>query len=115
MVHLKGRVVHNFYGIVVNFCLANPIACTFCIIKGTNRTWNLFIEIYIHEEEDKGLYVSMGIVGIESNGHEEGKGESMNLVETIKNLQRDVQRYKDDNDRLMKFNEPKYGFNIKLL
>jgi len=70
---------------------------------------------YNHEDEVKGLYVSMGNAGTKSNGHGEGKGKSMNLVETIKNLQRDVQRYKDNNERLMKVNEPKYGFNIKLL
>jgi hypothetical protein len=31
----------------------------------------------------------------------------MNLVETIKSLQRDVQSYKDDNERLMKSKENK--------
>jgi hypothetical protein len=39
----------------------------------------------------------------------------MNLVETIKSLQRDVQSYKVDNERLMKAKEQQYGFNIKLL
>jgi hypothetical protein len=39
----------------------------------------------------------------------------MNLVETIKSLQRDVQSYKVDNERLMKSKEKQYGFNIKLL
>jgi hypothetical protein len=39
----------------------------------------------------------------------------MNLVETIKILQRDVQSYKDDNVRLMKAKEHKYGIKIKLL
>jgi hypothetical protein len=39
----------------------------------------------------------------------------MNLVETIKSLQKDVQSYKDDNDRLMKAKEEQEGFNIKLL
>jgi hypothetical protein len=39
----------------------------------------------------------------------------MNLVETIKSLQRDVLSYKDDNERLMKAKEQQDGFNIKLL
>jgi hypothetical protein len=39
----------------------------------------------------------------------------MNLVNTIKNLQKDVQSYKVDNDRLMKSKEEQDGFNIKLL
>jgi hypothetical protein len=39
----------------------------------------------------------------------------MNLVETIKNFQNDIQSYKVDNDRLMKAKEEQDGFNIKLL
>ena len=39
----------------------------------------------------------------------------MNLVETIKSFQKDVQSYKDDNNRLMKAKEEQDGFNIKLL
>jgi len=36
-------------------------------------------------------------------------------VETIKLLQKDAQSYKVDNDRIMKYKEKQYGFNIKLL
>jgi hypothetical protein len=43
---------------------------------------------YSHEEEVKGLYVSLGNVGIESNGHREGKEKNIELVETMRNLQR---------------------------
>jgi hypothetical protein len=50
-----------------------------------------------------------------SNGHGEGKEESMNLVETTKILQTDVQIYKDDNERLMKVKEQHEDFNIKLM
>jgi hypothetical protein len=39
----------------------------------------------------------------------------MNLVETIKILQKDVQIYKFDNERLMKAKEKQEGFNIKLM
>jgi 50S ribosomal subunit-associated GTPase HflX len=70
---------------------------------------------YIHEAEVMGLCVSMGNVGTESNGHGEGKEESMNLVETIKSLQRDIQSYKASDERLMKSKEKQDGFNIKLL
>jgi hypothetical protein len=57
----------------------------------------------------------MGNERTESNGHKEGKEESMNLVETIKSLQKYVQSYKVDNERLMKSKEQQDGFNIKLL
>jgi hypothetical protein len=39
----------------------------------------------------------------------------MNLVETIKSLQRDVQIYKVDNERLLKAKEQQDGFDINLL
>jgi 50S ribosomal subunit-associated GTPase HflX len=77
-------------------------------MEDAHRTYN-------HEDEVRGLYVSMGNEGTKSNGHREGKEESMNLVETIKSLQKDVQSYKDDNERLMKSKEKQDGFNIKLL
>jgi hypothetical protein len=51
------------------------------------------------------MHVNMGNEGTNSNGHGEGKEESMNLVETIKSLQKDVQIYKDDNERLMRAKE----------
>jgi len=49
--------------------------------------------------------VHMGNEGTNSNGHGVGKDDSMNLVEIIKNLQKDVQSYKDDNERIMKAKE----------
>jgi hypothetical protein len=39
----------------------------------------------------------------------------MNFVETIKSLQRDVQSYKVDNERIMKAKEQQYSFNTKML
>jgi hypothetical protein len=39
----------------------------------------------------------LGMEGTNSNGHGEERNEDMNMVETIKNLQKDVQIYKDDN------------------
>jgi hypothetical protein len=39
----------------------------------------------------------------------------MNLLETIKGLQKDVQSYKDDNERLMKSKEQQDDFNVKLI
>jgi hypothetical protein len=44
----------------------------------------------------------MGNEVTESNGHREGKEESMTLVETIKGLQKYVQIYKYNNESLMK-------------
>jgi hypothetical protein len=57
---------------------------------------------YNHEYEVRGLYVSMGNVGTKSKGHKEGKDGSINLVETIRILQRDFLSYKADNERLLK-------------
>ena len=39
----------------------------------------------------------------------------MNLVETIKNLKKDIQSYKYDNKRLMKAKEQQDDFNMKLM
>jgi len=39
----------------------------------------------------------------------------MNLVDTIKSFQKDVQIYKDDNERIMKDKEKHDEFNIKLM
>jgi hypothetical protein len=39
----------------------------------------------------------------------------MNLVETIKVLQKDVQSYKDDNERLMRSKAQQDDFNVKFL
>jgi hypothetical protein len=46
--------------------------------------------------------VHLGIEGTNSNGHGEGRDENMNMVETIKNLQNDVQIHKVDNEILMR-------------
>jgi hypothetical protein len=60
---------------------------------------------YIQEDDIVGMDAHMGLEGTNSNGHVEGKDESMNLVETIKNLQKDVQIHKYDNENLMKSKE----------
>jgi hypothetical protein len=60
---------------------------------------------YIQEYEIKGMDVHVGIEGTNSNGHGEGKDENTNMLETIKNLQKDVQSHKDHNERLMKSKE----------
>jgi hypothetical protein len=39
----------------------------------------------------------------------------MNLVETIKGMHKDVQIYKDDNERLMRDMAQQDDFNIKLM
>jgi hypothetical protein len=61
---------------------------------------------YNHEDEVRGMNIDMGNEGTNSNRHGEGKEESMNLVDhTIKSLQKDVQSYKDGNERLIKSKE----------
>jgi hypothetical protein len=49
----------------------------------------------------RGMDVYLGIEGTNSNGHGEGRNENMNMVETIKDLQKDVQIHKYDNERLI--------------
>jgi hypothetical protein len=49
--------------------------------------------------------VHLDIEGTNSNGHGDERNENMNMAETIKNLQKDVQIHKEDNERLMKSKE----------
>jgi hypothetical protein len=53
--------------------------------------------------------------GTISNGHGEERNEDLNMVETIKNLQKDVQIHKADNESLMKAKEQQDDFNMMLL
>jgi len=62
-------------------------------------------EAYRQEDEIRGMDVHLGVEGTKSNGHGEGKDDNMNMVETIRNLQKDVQSHKADNERLMKAKE----------
>jgi hypothetical protein len=64
---------------------------------------------YNHDDDFGDLYVGLGADGTKSNE------ERINLVETIKGLQKYVQIYKIDNERLMKGKEQQDGFNIKLI
>jgi hypothetical protein len=67
-------------------------------IEDVQRTYN-------HDDEFGGSYINMGIDSTKSSEHKEGKEEHTNLVETIKGLQKYVQSYKDDNERIMKAKE----------
>jgi hypothetical protein len=49
--------------------------------------------------------VHLGIEGTNSNGHGEGMYENINMVETIRNLQKDVQIHKYDHERIMRAKE----------
>jgi hypothetical protein len=60
---------------------------------------------YIQEDDIIGMDLHMGNGGTNSNGHGEGNDENLNMVETIKKLQKDVQSHKDDNERIMKSQE----------
>jgi hypothetical protein len=70
---------------------------------------------YSQQDESRGMDVHLGIEGTNSNGHGEERNENMNMDETIKNLQKDVQSHKADNERLMRAKEQKDDFNMKLL
>jgi hypothetical protein len=60
---------------------------------------------YSQEDEIRGMDVHLGIEGTTSNGHGDERNENMNMEETIKNLQKDVQSHKVGNERLMKSKE----------
>jgi hypothetical protein len=70
---------------------------------------------YSQEDEIRGMDIHLGIEGTNSNGHGEGRDENMNMVETIKNLQKDIQSHKADNERIMRAKEKKEDFNMKLM
>jgi hypothetical protein len=59
--------------------------------------------------------VHLGMEGTNSNGHGEERNEDMNMADTIKNLQKDVQSHKANNERIMKAKEQQEDFNMKLL
>jgi len=48
---------------------------------------------YKHEEEVRGLHVSMGNTKIDSNGHR-SRMEPVDLVETMRSLQKEVKIYR---------------------
>jgi hypothetical protein len=68
-----------------------------------------------HPEKSRGMDVHLGMEGTNSNGHGEERNEDMNIAETIKNFQKDIQIHKDDNEKLMKAKEQEDDFNMKLL
>jgi hypothetical protein len=70
---------------------------------------------YSHEYEIRGMYVNMGNEGTNSIGCGEGKGENMNLLETIIFFSKGCPNYKANNKRLMKTKEQQQGFNIELM
>jgi hypothetical protein len=70
---------------------------------------------YSQEDDIRGMDVHLGIEGTNSNGHGEGRDENMNMVETIKNLNKDVQSHEDDNERIMRAKEKQEDFNMKLM
>jgi hypothetical protein len=70
---------------------------------------------YSQEDEIRGMDVHLGIKGTNSNGHGDERNENMNMAETIRKLQKDVQSHKDDNERLLKSKEQQDDFNMNLL
>ena len=61
--------------------------------------------VYNQDDKIRGLNVQLGMEGTNSNGHGGGKEEDINLAETLKKLQTNVQSHKDDNEMLMKYKE----------
>jgi hypothetical protein len=47
-------------------------------------------EAYSQEDEVRGIHFQLGMEGTNSNEHGEEKDDNMNIVETIRNLQKDV-------------------------
>jgi hypothetical protein len=55
----------------------------------------------IHDKEAEVQNTRVGNAETESNGHK-GKGEQETLIETVRSLKIEVQRYKADNERMMR-------------
>jgi hypothetical protein len=71
--------------------------------------------VFSQEYEKRGLNFQLNREGTNSNGHGGEKEEEINLAETIRKFQTDVQSHKDDNKRLMKAKERHEDFNMKLI
>jgi hypothetical protein len=59
--------------------------------------------------------VHLGIEGTNSSRHGEGRDENINMVDTITNLEKDVQSHKYDNERIMRAKEQQDDFNMNLM
>jgi hypothetical protein len=70
---------------------------------------------YSQEDKIRGMDVHLGMEGTNSNGHGDERNGNMNMEETIKKLQKDIQSHKTNNERLMKSKEKQDDFNMKLL
>jgi FtsZ-binding cell division protein ZapB len=55
----------------------------------------------IHDKEAKGQNTIVGNAETDSNGCK-GKGEKETLIEMVRSLKMEVQRYKEENERLMR-------------
>ena len=62
-------------------------------------------ENYSQQDENRGMNVHLDIEVTNSNGHGEERDENLNMVETNRNLQKDVQSHKADNERFMRAKE----------
>ena len=80
-----------------------------CRIRGTKRNLSYYMMIgfmedsqvsYIHEEDIRGMHVNMGNVEIDSNGRRDRQDPVI-----MRSMHREVQSYKDDNERIMKDQE----------
>jgi len=56
---------------------------------------------YIHRDEIIGLNINLGNAEIEFNGHRR-RVEPMELVETMRSLNKEVQSYREENERLIR-------------
>jgi hypothetical protein len=89
-------MLHKMMDLLNSCSLTNLVACTFCRTKSTNRTKQNSTErseikdmddaqgTYNYEDEGKIFGMGVGVAVTKSNGHGEGREESMNLIETIK-------------------------------
>jgi hypothetical protein len=72
-------------------------------------------DAYSPENEVRGMDVHLGVEGTNSNGHGEEIDKDMGMMKIIKNLQKDVQIYQEDNERLKRAKEQHEDFNMKLI
>jgi hypothetical protein len=69
---------------------------------------------YNHEREAKGQNISVGNIETKSNGHR-SRVEPKKLVETMRSLKMEVQRYRDENERIMRAQEDSNQINSQMM
>lgn len=72
-------------------------------------------EAYSHEEEVRGINISLRNAKTKFHGHREGKAKNIELLETMRSLKREVLSYRADNERSRRAQKEQNHINTQLL